>query len=100
MEQILLAYGLLKETVTAIMMLHKNTKAIVHARDGDTEFFGIVTGVLFGIVTGVLVGIVTGVLFNIVTGVLQEEILASYLFIICLSNILRTSIDLIRMALH
>ena len=56
MEQILLAYGLLKETVTAIMMIYKNTK--VRSPDGDTNFF------------------------DIVVGVLQEDILASYLFII------------------
>ena len=48
MEQILLAYGLLKETVAAIMMLNKNTKVKVHSPDGDIEFFDIVTGVLQG----------------------------------------------------
>ena len=31
-EQILLAYGLPKETVAAIMMLYKNTKVKVHTR--------------------------------------------------------------------
>ena len=42
MEQILLAYCLPIETVTAIMMLHKNTKVKTHSLDEDAEFFGIV----------------------------------------------------------
>ena len=37
MEQILLAYGLPKETVTAIMMLYKNTKVKVRSPDEDTD---------------------------------------------------------------
>ena len=60
MEQILLADGLPKETVTAIMMLYWNTKVKVRSADGDTDFF------------------------NIVARVLQRDTLASYLFIICL----------------
>ncbi len=48
MEQIALAYGLPKETVTSIMMLYKNAKAIVCSPDGDTNFFDIVAGVLQG----------------------------------------------------
>ena len=48
MEQILLAYGLPKETVAAIMMLYKNMKVKVHSLDGDTEYFDIVAGVLPG----------------------------------------------------
>ena len=39
MEQIQLAYGLPKETVAAIMMLYKDTKAMVRSPDGDTDFF-------------------------------------------------------------
>ena len=35
MEQILLAYGLPKETVAAIMMCYKNTKVMVCSPDGD-----------------------------------------------------------------
>ena len=46
MEQILLAYGLPKETMTAIMMLFKNMKVKVHSLDGDTDYFDIVAGVL------------------------------------------------------
>ena len=38
MEQILLTYGLPKETVTAIMMLYKNTKVKVRSPDGDRIF--------------------------------------------------------------
>ena len=38
MEQILLAYGLPKETITAIMMLYKNTKVKVRSSDGDTDY--------------------------------------------------------------
>ena len=34
--------------------------------------------------------------FNIVTGVLQRDTLAPYLFIFCLDNVLRTSIDLMK----
>ena len=46
MEQLVLAFGLPKETVTAIMMLYKNTKAIVRLSNGDSGFFNIVAGVL------------------------------------------------------
>ena len=45
MEQILLAYDLPKETVTAIMMLYKSK---VHSPDGGTNFFNIDTGVFHG----------------------------------------------------
>ena len=38
MEQILLAYGIPKETVDAIMMLYKNTRAKVRSPDGDRFF--------------------------------------------------------------
>ena len=72
MEQILLAYGIPKETVAAITILYRNTKVKVRSPDGDTEYF------------------------DIVAGVLQGETLASYLFIICLDYVLRTSIDKIR----
>ena len=46
MEQILIAYGLPRETVITTMMLYKNTKIIVYSPDGDTNFFDIVAGVL------------------------------------------------------
>ena len=72
MEQILLAYGLPKETVAAITILYRNTKVKVCSPDGDTEYFDIVAGVLQGVT------------------------LAPYLFIICLDYVLRTSIDKIR----
>ena len=62
MEQILLAYGLPKETVAAIMMLYKNMKVKVHSLDGDTYF-------------------------DIVIGILQGDTLAPYLSIICLDYI-------------
>ena len=61
-------YGLPKETVTAMMMLYKNMKAIVHSLDGDANFF------------------------DIVAGVLQADTLAPYTFINCLDYILRTSL--------
>ena len=38
----LLAYGLPKETLWAIIMLYRNTKAKVSSPDGDTGFFNIV----------------------------------------------------------
>ena len=72
MEQILLAYGIPKETVAAITILYRNTKVKVRSPDGDTEYF------------------------EIVAGVLQGDTLAPYLFIICLDYVLRTAIDKIR----
>ena len=48
MEQILMAYGLPKETVAAEMMFYKNTKVKVRSLDGDTDFFDIVAVVLQG----------------------------------------------------
>ena len=51
------------------MMPYRNTKIKVRSPDGDTDYF------------------------NIVAGVLQGDILAPYLFIICLDYALRTSID-------
>ena len=72
MEQILLAYGIPKETVAAITILYGNTKVKVRSPDGDTEYF------------------------DIVAGVLQGDTLALYLFIICLDYVLRTSIDKIK----
>ena len=72
MEQILLAYGIPKETLAAITILYRNTKVKVRSPDGDTEYF------------------------DIVAGVLQGDTLAPYLFIICLDYVLRTSIDKIK----
>ena len=72
MEQILLAYGIPKETVAAITILYRNTKVKVRSPDGDTEYF------------------------DIVAGVLQGDTLAPYLFIICLDYVLRSSIDKIK----
>ena len=46
MEQILLASGLRRGTVTAIMMLDKNTKVKVLSLDADTDFFDMVVGVI------------------------------------------------------
>ena len=69
MEQILLAYGIPKETVDAIMMLYKNTRAKVRSPDGDTDFF------------------------DILAGVLQGDTLAPFLFVVCLDYVLRTSVD-------
>ena len=68
MEQILLTYGLPKETVAAITMLYRNMKVKAHSPDEDTDYF------------------------NIVPGVLQGDTLAPYLFIICLNYVLRTFI--------
>ena len=48
MEQILLAYGLPKETIEAIMILNRNSKVKVPTPDGDTGYFDIVAGVLQG----------------------------------------------------
>ena len=48
MEQILLAYGLPKETVTTINMFYRNIKVKVCFPDGDTDYFDIVARVLQG----------------------------------------------------
>ena len=69
MKQILLTYGLPKETVSVIMMIYRNTKLKVCSLDRDTDYF------------------------DIIAGVLQWDTLASYLFIICLDYVLRTSIN-------
>ena len=69
MGQILLAYGQPKETVAAIMMLYRNTKVKVRSPDGDSDYFDIVAGVLQG---------------------------DTCLFIICLDDVLRRSIDKIK----
>ena len=72
MEQILLAYGLPKETVAVITIPYRNTKVKVRSPDGDREYF------------------------DMVAGELQGDTLAPYLFIICIDYVLRTSIDKIR----
>ena len=48
MEQILLAFGLPKETIAVIMMLYRKKKVKVRSPDGDTDYFDIVAGVLKG----------------------------------------------------
>ena len=53
-------------------MLYKNMKVKIHSLEGDTGYV------------------------DIVAGVLQGNTLASYLFIICLDYMLRTSIDLMK----
>ena len=72
MEQILVAYDILNETVAAITILYRNTKVKVRSPDWDTDYF------------------------NIVAEVLQGDTLAPYLLIICLDYVLRTSIDEIK----
>ena len=72
MEQILLAYGLPKETVAAIMILNRNVKVKVRSPNGDTDYF------------------------DIVAEVLQGDTLVPCLFIICLDYVLRTSVDKIK----
>ena len=69
MRDILLAYGIPKEVVNAIMILYINTRAMVRSPDGDTLFF------------------------KITIGVLQGDIIAPFLFIICLDYVLINSID-------
>ena len=69
MRKILLAYKIPEVTVKAILMLYTNTSSIVQSPDGDTD------------------------LFEITSGVLQGDILAPYLFIICLDYALRRSLD-------
>ena len=57
------------ENITAITMLFKNTKVIVCSPDGDIDYF------------------------DIVAGVLQGDTFGTYLIIICLDCVVRTSID-------
>ena len=54
------------------MMLYKNTKVKVRSPDEDTDFF------------------------DIIACLLQGDTLASYMFIMCLGYVLRTSIDLMK----
>ena len=72
MEQILLAYVIPKEAFAAIMILYRNNKVKVRSPDGDTDYF------------------------DIVAMVAKVDTLAPYLIIICLDNVLRTSIDKIK----
>ena len=69
MEKIYIAYGILKEIVTVILILYRNTKSMTRSPDGDTEFFHILAGVLHG------------------------DTLAPFLFVICLDYVLRISVD-------
>ena len=71
MEKILLAYGILKETVAAIMILYRNTKVKVRSLDGDR-------------------------LFRHCSGRTAKRHTSPYLFIICVDYVLRTSIDKIK----
>ena len=68
MEQILLAYGIPKETIAAKIILYRNTEVKVRSPDGDTDYFDIVAG----------------------------DTLAPYLFIICIDYVLKTLMDQIK----
>ena len=70
--QILLAYDQPKETVTAMMMLYRNTKVKIRSLYGDKNYF------------------------DIAADVLQGDTLAPYLFIICLDCMLWISLDKIK----
>ena len=59
MGQIILTYDSPKDTVTVIMMLYKNMKAMVYSSNGYTDFF------------------------DLVPGDMQRDLLVPYLFIIC-----------------
>ena len=69
LEKILVAYGIPKEILTAIMMLYMNTKSMVRSPERDTE------------------------IFDILAAVLQGDTLAPVLFVICLDYVLRISAD-------
>ena len=67
MEKTLKDYGIPDETVSAVMMLYKNTKSLVRSPpDGDTDYF------------------------DIAAGVLQGDTLAPFIFIITVDYVLRT----------
>ena len=65
---VLKAYGVPVEIVDAVNMVYTNTTAQVLSRDGDAEFF------------------------EILTGVLQGDTLAPYLFIVALDYAMRQAI--------
>ena len=65
--QLILANGLLKESLTGIRMLSKNKKAMVRTSVTNTDFY------------------------EILVGILQEDTSASYQFIICLYHIYPTT---------
>ena len=69
MVEILNAYGILYDIISAITLAYKNTKSIVRTNDGDTEFI------------------------NISGGVLQGDTLAPFVFIICFEYVLKKSLD-------
>ena len=71
MEQILLAYDLPKETITAMTMLYKNTKVKVRSLDGDR-------------------------LLRDCSRCAAKRYISPIPFIICLDYVLRTSIDLMK----
>ena len=73
LENILHAYDISQETISAIMMLYKNTQAKVRSPDGDTEFF------------------------DVLAGVLQDDTLAPFLFILTLLiHVLCISVDKVK----
>ena len=72
MGKILLTYDLPKESVAAIMILYRSTKIKFRTLDEETDYI------------------------NIIAGEQQGDTSASYLFIICLKYVLRTSIDLMK----
>ena len=64
------AYGYLKETITAIIILYKDMKSIVRSPNSNTDYF------------------------DIVVGILQWDRLVPFLFIIYLHYLLRTSTEI------
>ena len=69
MQKIILAYGIPKEIVAAILILYRNTKSMVRSPDEDAGFV------------------------YILVVVLQGDTLARFLFVICLDYVLRISVD-------
>ena len=67
--KILLAYGIPKKIVDLLFLLYTNTSAQVIARDGKTEFF------------------------EILAGVLQGDTLAPYLFVIVMDYCMRIALE-------
>ena len=72
MKQILQVHGLSKETLTSLMVLYKNMKAMIHLSDSEND------------------------IFDIFAGDLQRDTLAPYMFLIGLDYILYTSTNLIK----
>ena len=88
MVQIHSAYSLSKETVTAIMLLYKNTKEMVHSPNRDTNFFDIIAGVLQEVTLAPYLFIMSPCLYSfIMSPCLYSFIMSTCLYLAIMSSI-------------